>query len=103
MALLTRILCRLWGCTPPPGKREGAAEKAEPSGADEIPLDDLSVIRGIGIAIQNRLYAAGIKSYAQLAQASPERVRRILGKLASGAAIEDWIAQAAELSKRQTV
>ncbi len=36
--------------------------------------DDLTAIRGIGIATQNRLYKAGIKSHGQLARATPEDV-----------------------------
>ncbi len=43
---------------------------------------------------------AAIKSYGQLAQASPDDVRKILGKFAGGADVEDWIAQAKELAKR---
>ncbi len=102
MALLG-MLCRWMRCPAPGrGKREGTAEKAEASPPDEISSDDLTAIGGISIATQNRLYRAGIKSYAQLAQASPEEVREILGKIARGADIEDWIAQAGELSKGQT-
>jgi predicted flap endonuclease-1-like 5' DNA nuclease len=61
----------------------------------------LTAIRGIGIATQNRLYAAGIKTYAELARASPEDVREILGKLARGAKVEPWIRQAEELTKEE--
>ncbi len=102
MTLLARMLCRLWrGAAPGPGKREGTAEKTEANRPEEISPDDLTAIRGIGIATQNRLHTAGIKSYAQLARASPEEVRMKVGKLAEGANVEDWIAQAQELSKRQ--
>ena len=62
--------------------------------------DDLTAIRGMGIATQNRLYRAGIKSYGQLARATPEDVRKILGKLAGGATVGDWIAQAKQLAKK---
>ncbi len=100
MALLG-MLCRCWGClAPSPGRRERAAEQAEASGSDEISPDDLTAIGGIGIATQNRLYRAGIKSYAQLARATPEDVRSILGTFAGGASVEKWIAQAKELAKR---
>jgi predicted flap endonuclease-1-like 5' DNA nuclease len=61
----------------------------------------LTAIRGIGIAAQNRLYRAAIKSYAQLAGASPEQVQAILGKLARGADVEDWIAQAQDLASKE--
>ena len=100
MAFLARMFCRLWRCPPPGrGRREGTAEKAEPSGTRENLSDDLTAIRGIGIAIQNRLYAAGIKSYAELARASSEDVREIVGKLAPEAKVEDWIAEAEGLAK----
>ncbi len=101
MALLG-MLCRWMRCPAPGrGKREGTAEKAKASPPDEISPVNLTAIGGISIATQNRLYRAGIKSYARLAQASPEEVREILGRLARGADIEDWIAQAGELSKGQ--
>ncbi len=99
MALLARILCRWIGCPAPgPGRRERAADKAAGNSPDESSSDHLTAIRGIGIATQSRLYRAGIKSYGQLARATPEDVRKILGKLAAGASVEDWIAQAKQLA-----
>ncbi len=102
MALLSRLLCRLrnWAA-PGPGRRESTPEKAEPSHPEEISRDDLTAIRGIGIATQNRLYVAGIKSYAQLDRASAEEVREVLGNQGRAAKVEDWIAQATELAKEQ--
>ncbi len=101
MTLLTRTLCRWLGCPAPgPGRRERAADKAAANSPDESSSDHLTAIRGIGIATENRLYGAGIKSYDQLARATPEDVRKILGKLAGGATVEKWIAQAKELAKR---
>ncbi len=100
MALLARILCRLWRCPAPgPDRQERATDKAAANSPDESSPDHLTAIRGIGIATQNRLYRAGITSYAELARASPEDVRKILGKLAGGATVEDWIAQAKQLAK----
>ncbi len=84
---------------PGPERRERAAEEAEAGEPPEVSPDDLTAIRGIGIATQNRLYRAGIKSYGQLARAMPEDVRKILGKVAGGADVEDWIAQAKQLAK----
>ncbi len=101
MALLARMLCRWFGCpTPGPGRRERAADKAAASSPDESSSDDLTAIRGIGIATQNRLYRAGIKSYGQLARATPEDVREIFGKSAGGASVEKWIAEAKQLAKQ---
>ncbi len=100
MTLLTRML-RRWLGRPAPGpeRRERAAEEAEAGEPPEFSPDDLAAIRGIGIASQDRLYRAGIKSYGQLAQASPEEVRGILGKFAGGASVEKWIAEAKQLAK----
>ncbi len=101
MTLLTRMLCRWFGCPAPgPGRRERAADKAAANSPDESSSDDLTAIRGIGMATQDRLYRAGIRSYAQLARASPEDVRGILGKVSRGADDEDWIAQAMKLAKK---
>ncbi len=102
MALLTRMLCRWFGCPAPgPGRRERAADKATGNSPDESSSDHLTAIRGIGIATENRLYRAGIKSYGQLARARPEDVRKILGKLGANAKIEEWIAQARNLANKE--
>ncbi len=102
MTLLTRMLCRLWRC-PASGsdRQDRAAEEAEAGEPPEISPDDLTAIRGIGIATQDRLYRAGIKSYGQLARATPEDVREILGKFAGGASVEKWIAQAKQLANEE--
>ncbi len=101
MTLLTRMLCRLWRCPASgPDRQERAADKAEANLPDESSPDDLTAIRGIGIATQDRLYRAGIKGYGQLARASPEEVQKIMGKFAGAATVEDWIAQAKQLAKK---
>ncbi len=99
MTLLARMLCR-WLGRPATGpeRRERAAEEAEAGETREVSPDDLTAIRGIGIATENRLYRAGIKSYGQLARSTPQEVRKILGKLGANAKIEEWIAQARELA-----
>ncbi len=100
MTLLTRMLCRWLGCPAPgPGRQERAADKAAANSPDESSSDDLTAIRGIGIATQDRLYRAGIKSYGLFARASPEEVQKIMGKFAGGATVEDWMAQAKQLAK----
>ncbi len=102
MALLARILCRWFGCpAPDPGRQEREADKAAANSPDESSSDHLTAVRGIGIATQNRLYRAGIKSYGQLARATPEDVRKILGKFAGGASVEKWIAQARNLASKE--
>ncbi len=102
MTLLARMLRRWLGRPAPgPGRRERAAEEAEAGEPPEVSPDNLTAIRGIGIATQNRLYKAGIKSYGQLARASPAEVREILGKSAGGASVEKWIAEAKALAKKK--
>jgi predicted flap endonuclease-1-like 5' DNA nuclease len=93
MLTLSKILCRLWRCAAP------AAERDRAEAPDTTASDDLTIIRGIGIATQDRLYRAGIKSFSQLAGASPEKLRKVLGNMARGAKIETWIAEAAGLAK----
>ncbi len=93
MSTLTKILCNLWGCAVP-NRARGKVEASAKSSAD-----DLTAIRGIGIATQDRLYRAGIKSFSQLAGSSPDKVREILGNMARGAKVERWIEDAAGLAK----
>ena len=68
--------------TSEPETHRPTAEEAPPKPAEdaasEVPEDDLTAIRGIGAATQMRLIAAGIRSYAQLAEADPEDVRKAL-------------------------
>lgn len=93
MVTLTKILCGLWRCATPGRGRDQAAPSSNANS------DDLTVIRGIGITTQDRLYRAGIRSFSQLAESPPERIQTILGKMARGAKVESWIAQAADLAK----
>ena len=116
--MLVGILCRICRCLAggqrkhePSAKPAGDAmgeertetapeERAGPEGQvlGEFHVDDLTAIRGIGIAIQNRLNRANITTYAQLAEAKPEEVREALGKLSRGAQVEAWISQAREFA-----
>ena len=93
MVTLTKILCRLWRCAAPSQGRD------QTGSSNNSTSDDLTAIRGIGIATQDRLYRAGIKSFSQLAQSSPEKIREALGKMARGAKVETWIKDAAGLVK----
>jgi len=88
---------------PPPPKVEVAppAPKVEvappPPAVEEVVPDDLTVIRGIGPSMEARLNEAGVATYAQLAEASPEMIREKLGDFGRLAKVDDWIAQAEEL------
>ena len=102
MLTVTGLLCRLWRCTTRTAcGAAGQAGPAEEAASGEPSSDDLTVIRGVGIASQNRLYTAGITSFAELARASPDEVRESLGTLARGAKVEDWIKQAGDLAKKR--
>lgn len=94
MFSLAGMLCRLCKCV---SRGSSGTEPAAENGDDARAPDDLTAIRGLGKASQARLQAAGIKTYAKLAEASPEALRDSLGKAGQGAKVEDWIAQAKAL------
>ena len=100
---LTGMLCRILRCAirdaggqSSPVERENPARTPEPKS-----LDDLTRIRGIGIATGNRLYTAGIKSYADLGRATPGKLQKILGKPRADANFEAWIAEARDLAEKE--
>ena len=90
MTSLLEFLCRAWGCA----CRGAIKGKLSIETAEAISSDDLSAITGIGIVIQDRLNRSGIKTYTQLAEATPEDLEAILGSRITGARINDWIAEA---------
>ena len=103
MVHLTRVLCRIFGCaTRDAGEHADPAEPENPAGTPEAKsVDDLTRIRGIGMVTKNRLYKAGIKSYAALGRATPEDLQNILGKPRADANFEAWIAEARHLAGRE--
>ncbi len=66
-------------------------------------MDILTNIQGLRIAAENRLRRAGITSCSQLAETSPQKVRKILGYLAQDSDIEDWITQAQALVREHAL
>ncbi len=66
-------------------------------------MHSLRAIRGIGIAVEDRLCRAGIKSCIQLVDTSPSEIREILGYLEQGSDIERWIEQAQELIREHAL
>jgi predicted flap endonuclease-1-like 5' DNA nuclease len=75
---------------------EDIVEKSPAKSA--VKLDDLTVINGIGPTFAKRLQAAGITTYQDLAEASPEHIKEV-AKLADWQADPaDWIAGAKELA-----
>ncbi len=73
-------------------------------GTDDDPdvRDDLTVISGIGPALQNRLYAYGVKQYSQLASLDADGIHRleIQLELDNHEALVDWVAEAAQLERK---
>ena len=90
----------------PPKPEPGAAPKPEP--APEAPQepapaaaasgpDDLTVIKGIGAAMQHRLNAHGIRSFADLAAADAEQLCEKLKAdkaVISLSRVQEWIGEA---------
>jgi len=91
------ILSRLWHALRD-ATRKGSIKETVEEEPREAKADDLTIIRGIGITTEDRLYKAGIKTYAALAGAHPNELREVLGDVARGAKVERWIAQARELA-----
>ena len=63
--------------------------------------DDLELIDGIGPVFERKLYDAGVFTFAQLSQTSPEKIREAI-KPQNWQKIEPekWIAEAADFAKR---
>lgn len=83
---------------------KGRAEEAVPETPAEreiaIAADDLKKIKGIGQVFAGRLNQAGIWTFADLANADPEKVREIVssGRVENMIDPEEWIAQARQLA-----
>ena len=60
------------GPIPLPEDEDNAVETQTPAG------DDLAIVEGIGPKINSILHQAGIRTFAQLAEAAPERLEEIL-------------------------
>jgi len=84
-----------------PAKPVATAPEGEPPALeDEVAqqgTDDLTVIAGIGPAMQRRLRQAEIDTYAKLAGSTPEALAQSLGEMGRLAKVDDWIAAAQEL------
>ena len=73
------------------------AAKAASAGAEGG--DDLSLLSGVGPALEKKLREAGITTFKQIAELTPEQARELNDKLKLGGRIEreEWIEQAKEL------
>ena len=85
----------------PKAAKPKAAPKAKAAPAAATGSDDLKTLSGVGPALEKKLHAAGVTSFAQIAAWTPEDVAAMDEKLSFKGRIEreGWIAQAAELAK----
>ncbi|MDZ7711447.1 MAG: 50S ribosomal protein L21 [Roseovarius sp.] len=79
-----------------PAKKKAAPKAAAPAGAD-----DLKALSGVGPALEKKLHAAGVTSFAQIAAWTEADVAELDEKLSFKGRIEreGWVAQAKELIK----
>jgi len=82
---------------PPPPSPPVEERAAPPSPVAEAAPDDLTSIRGIGPGMRGRLNQAGIHTFAQIAQSTPEELRELLGDAGRLAKVEMWIEQAHDM------
>jgi predicted flap endonuclease-1-like 5' DNA nuclease len=78
---------------------DDASEEAEPDD-QELPVDDLKLIKGVGPAIEKTLNELGIRRFDQIAQMSEYDIDRVANRLKgfrSRIYREDWIGQARDL------
>jgi predicted flap endonuclease-1-like 5' DNA nuclease len=74
---------------------------AQPTAHGLDKADDFTKIKGIGETYQERLHAAGIRTWAQLATAEPEALRAIT-KAMFKSQIADWKVQAAAFAQAES-
>ena len=89
-----------------PAAKKAAPKKAAPKKAEAAPAaaagaDDLKTLSGVGPALEKKLHAAGVTSFAQIAAWTEADVAAMDEQLSFKGRIdrEGWIAQAAELAK----
>lgn len=81
------------------GHSANAAAPRRPAEPYTGPVDDLEQILGIGPVYAQRLNAAGIYTYADLAQQTPDHVREITGiSLRRTAEAAEWIGDARRMA-----
>jgi predicted flap endonuclease-1-like 5' DNA nuclease len=83
-------------------RNKGRQESAEPSdsaesvGDEEEGIDNLAVIQGIGPKMAFRLREQGVRTFDDLARATADEIRELMGGLPSFANVDAWIEQAEE-------
>ena len=80
------------------------AERIQSEHLAEKAMDDFKQVDGIGPAVEKRLHAAGILTYAQLARLKPEKLARLLdgmiGYSPKRIAEQAWTSQARKLAEQ---
>ena len=82
-----------------PAKEKSAAAEAATPADESAQGDDLSLLSGVGPVLERKLREAGIITFRQLAELTPEQAKELDEKLRLGGRIEreEWIEQAKEL------
>jgi hypothetical protein len=70
--------------------------------ATKSEIDDLKLIKGIGVVLETRLHEAGIFTYSQLSSLPPEKIANIItGLSVKRITKEKWINQAHKLARNK--
>ena len=77
---------------------EGMMASVSPAPASPAAADDLKVISGIGPVFEQRLNAAGIRTFRDLQAAAPEELLDLVKATPGLADTEAWIEQARQLA-----
>ncbi|MEM6413287.1 MAG: 50S ribosomal protein L21 [Pseudomonadota bacterium] len=89
------------GAKPSVAKKATAAKKKETETTDPARPDDLKKLSGVGPALEKKLLAAGVTTFAQIAAWGPKDIAEFDEKLSFKGRIEreNWVEQAKELAK----
>ena len=82
----------------PPAEEAAVTPQPVTMAEAPIPVDDFTLINGIGPTFDRRLKAAGIRTFAELAALSPEAVAAIIGWQPQRVINDDLIGQARRLA-----
>ena len=80
-----------------PSRAGGDTTRAPAAPPQKAAEDDLTAIGGIGVGMKQRLNQGGIRSFAQLADSTPEQLREVLGNAGRLAKVNNWIKEAQDL------
>lgn len=100
-ALVAELQEKRAGGKPAPRAEPVPAPQQAPSPTAAAKADDLTAIRGVGKVIEKKLHDLGITSFRQIAELTPEEVRRINEAIDFPGRVEreHWIEQAKGLAR----